>query len=114
MSSPLKYNCWGEEIDVYFAGLEGENAHDLYLVTVEDRYPEFFCDVCIRLAAGPPFNPHDGFVKNYSENTGLDKWLEANGIATPTGVSVRSGYVQVPLYTFNIEKVREHLYTEEK
>ena len=44
----------------------------------------------------------------------MDKWLEENGIATPTGISVRSGYVQIPLYTFNIEKVREHLYTEEK
>lgn len=110
--STLKYNLWGEEYDVYFDGLDGENAQDLYLVTVEDGYPEFFCDVCIRLAAGEPENPHDGFVKNYSENIGMDKWLEENGIASPTGIMIPSGFVWVPMYTFNIDKVREHLFVQ--
>ena len=108
MSTPIKY----EEDDVYFDGLHGENAQDLYLVTVENGHPVFFRAVCVRLSVGEPFLPQDGFVKNYSENSGMDKWLEENGIASPTGITVPSGYVQIPMYTFNIDKVREHLFVQ--
>lgn len=36
------------------------------------------------------------FIKDYSENEGMLKWLERNKIAKATGRRVRSGFVEVP------------------
>lgn len=44
-----------------------------------------------------PLGEDEIIVKNYSENSGMDNWLVRNDIAVPTGRSVSSGFVIMPI-----------------
>ena len=52
-----------------------------------------------------PSNKECAFVKNYSENTGIDEFLIKNGIAEPSGRVVSSGYVEIPEFKFDLSKL---------
>lgn len=44
-----------------------------------------------------PLGPDEVFVKDYSENEGMLAALVAAGLVEPTGRSVRTGFVTVPV-----------------
>jgi hypothetical protein len=47
-------------------------------------------------------------VKNYSENDGIERFIVDNGLGTPTGQTIQSGFVSVPVYQFDREKQLEY------
>jgi hypothetical protein len=44
-----------------------------------------------------PAGPNQVFIKDYSENEGMLKALTEAGVVKPTGETVRSGFVEVPV-----------------
>lgn len=73
------------------------------MTTVEDGFPEPYCDVTVNLLSSVP--PYCAFVdtNNMPE---LEDFLVKNGIAEFTGIEQRSGYCSYPLYLFSGEKMR--------
>ncbi len=109
MREPLFMTVYGQKHEMYFNEREQENSVEgLCLLSMEDGYLEPWCDVVI-YTCGCAAN--EGYVKNYSENTGLDTWLEENGIAVPTGKWIQPGYVRLPQYRFDMDKVNRHTWT---
>ena len=51
-------------------------------------------------------------VKDWSENEGMAKWLEKNGIANRTGREVQTGYVQAPIMRLTPEFMNEYNITK--
>lgn len=67
----------------------------LQLYTTDDLYEELLCTATVYLEGQPPA---DGcvWIKNYSENEGLDQELVRLGIVELTGRTARTGWVEVP------------------
>lgn len=79
------------------------NNGKLFLGLKTPREP--FMDITVNI---PAFglrclDQNEVIVKNYSENEGLDKWLIANNIATPTGETIESNWVRVPVMKLSDE-----------
>ncbi|MDE6603275.1 MAG: DUF4313 domain-containing protein [Lachnospiraceae bacterium] len=74
------------------------------MTTMEDGFPEPYCDVTVNLLSSVP--PYCAFVdtNNMPE---LEDFLVKNKIAEFTGIEQRSGYCSYPLYLFSGEKMRE-------
>ena len=74
------------------------------MTTMEDGFPEPYCDVTVNLLSSVP--PYCAFVdtNNMPE---LEDFLVKNGIAEFTKIEQRSGYCSYPLYLFSGEKMRE-------
>lgn len=74
------------------------------MTTMEDGFPEPYCDVTVNLLSSVP--PYCAFVdtNNMPE---LEDFLVKNKIAEFTGIEQRSGYCSYPLYLFDAEKMRE-------
>lgn len=98
-------SCLGDEIDVGFAG-EFPNL-SLWCRDREYGYAEPYCTVTLSVP-GALVGSDEAFVKDYSENAGIGAWLERNGIARPTGRLKSQGYVMLPVYKFDLEKVEKH------
>lgn len=97
-------------VDVYFCNNSIDQDHlSLYLVTDDEGYPAPWCRVTYRIN-GYVETKDTALVKNWKENEGLDKWLKENGFAVPTGRTFRAGFVIIPEYKFNLEKVNEYLW----
>ena len=104
----LKLNTvFGQEISVGFVG-DLQRGLSLWCVDPEEGIPEPWCYITVALPHVVPLRPDEAFVRNWAEGKGIDRWLEANGIAKPTGKSIPSGFVNVPLFRFDMAKVDEH------
>lgn len=100
----VKFPFYGEDYEVAFV-IEREEplALVLYNKAEDGDWLEPFCDVSINsLSAGKD----TCYVKNYSENKGLDKWLYDMGFAVPTGRISGAGY-GVPEMRFDLKKIKE-------
>lgn len=112
MATALNYKSpWGMTYEVWFYGEISDNGLNLGLLCKNDEYDfyEPYMDVTITVPHTRYCESDTAFVKDYSENEGLGNWLIENGIATKTGEAVRSGYVTIEEYKFDLEKVREHM-----
>lgn len=54
-----------------------------------------------------PSKKNCAFIKSYSENAGIEEFLLANKIATPTGRTYTSGFVVLPEYEFDLSKLEK-------
>lgn len=52
-----------------------------------------------------PLNEKCAFVKDYAENEGMANFLVKNKIAKPTGRMFPSGFVMIPEYEFDLNKL---------
>lgn len=66
----------------------------LQLIDAEDGSPVATATVNL---PDLPAGPNTVFVKDYSENAGMLEALVAAGVVKPTGQTVRSGFVEVPI-----------------
>lgn len=100
------YESWGEKYDLAF-GVMRKNPLALCLYNKDKEFDfwEPFCDISINSL---PATEDTCYVKNYSENEGLDKWLVDNGFAAFTGRQQASGFVTIPEMKFNLEKIKEY------
>ena len=110
----MKYETFYGEEDVMFYIDEEASDLSLSLICFDEGYPEPYCDVTLRIPGAPACRPDEAYVKDYSENEGLGRWLEENEIAVRTGIRVRSGYVTIDQYKFDLDKVKENSWSPEK
>src|SRR5690606_10426483 len=72
----------------------GNDRPALQLIDAEDGSPIATATVNL---PDLPAGPNQVFIKDYSENEGMLAALVAEGVVKPTGQTVRSGYVEVPV-----------------
>jgi len=72
----------------------GNGRPALELVDAEDGSP--IAKATVNLP-DTPLGKNQVFIKNYAENEGMLEALVAAGVVKPTGESVRSGFVEVPV-----------------
>ena len=108
----MKYETFYGEHDVYFI-IEDADELSLSLVDIDDGWPEPYCDVTVHVPGASACRPDEAYVKTWSENEGLGRWLEENEIATRTGIQVRNGFVTIDQYKFDLDKVRENSWQPE-
>ena len=114
MATPLFWNVYGRDHELYFYPIEESYGLSLGLLEKgEEGVIEPWCDVTVVLPDSLNCKPDEAYVKNWSENEGLDTWLIKNGVASSTGKYAMTGYVRAPLLKFDLEKVREHTYVHE-
>ena len=108
----LTINSFGTEVPVYFSKKKTTKGElSLVLLCMENGFLEPWCNVTMH-PKGYKGNTDTGLVKNYSENEGLDDWLEENGIAKPTGQIFPTGRVILPEYKFDLSMVEKYSYHE--
>ena len=96
MEEPLRMNL---RIAAYL------NNNSLFIGLVDAEEHEPFSDVTVNVNGSEKLAPYQVAVHNYSENTGMEKFIEAHGLGMPTGQTIRSGFVVLPVYQFNREKL---------
>ena len=109
----MKYETFYGEHEVYFYIDEDADELSLSLIEMDDGWPEPYCDVTVHVPGAPACRPDEAFVKDWSENDGLGRWLEENEIATRTGIRVRNGFVTIDQYKFDLDKVLENSWQPE-
>ena len=106
---PLFWNIYGKDHELYFYEIDEGYGLSLGLVEMnEDGFPEPWTDVTVVIPESLMCEDDEAFIKNWSENEGIDDWLVENGIAVCTGTEVQTGYVSAPIMKFDLDKVREH------
>lgn len=68
-----------------------------------DPFQEPFATVTVNLALSDTLADNEQFVDT-NNLRGITTWLEANGIASPTGYGAQSGYHVYPVYRFNLSE----------
>ena len=111
MEKRLKLPFYEKEVEVMFYRTgDDPGSLDLGLLAFEEGYPEPWTDLTVRVRGAAPCAPDEAYVKTWSENEGIDKWLEDTGLAKPTGEYVLSGYVKIPKYQFNLNMVEQYMF----
>ena len=79
--------------------------HSLCVRLISAKECEFYCDMTVNVNGSDTLPPYQAAVKNYSENEGMEKFIEGHGLGMPTGQTIRSGFVELPVYQFDQEKL---------
>jgi hypothetical protein len=81
------------------------NNKSLSISLFATEHCEPYADLTVNVDDDIELAPYQAAVKNYSENEGMDKFVEENGLGEHTGKMIRSGYVMLPIYQFDREKL---------
>ena len=84
------------------------NNNSLFIGLVDADECEPFTDLTVNVTGSEKLAPYQAAVHNYSENEGMERFVEAHGLGTPTGQTIRSGYVVLPVYQFNRDKLLQY------
>jgi hypothetical protein len=84
------------------------NNNGLFIGLIDADEYEPYTDLTVNVDGSEKLAPYQAAVKNYSENEGIEKFIEAHSLGTPTGQTIRSEYVLLPVYQFNREKLLAH------
>jgi hypothetical protein len=97
---------WGDTQEVSLEINSYLNNKGLYigLVSYGEDYPEPYGDITVNLNKKAP--DYCGYV-DVNNMPELEKFLQENEIGEFTGIVQRSGFVEYPLYLFDVEKLRE-------
>lgn len=105
-NNTFRYPLYGSEYHVSLrVGVYQDGSLAVQLLSADpDEYNEPFCDVtkCVGAALGA----YEAAVKTYSENEGMLAFLESNGFGKASGRIVQSGYVTMPIFQFDSERLR--------
>ena len=96
---------WGDTQEVSLKINSYLNNRGLYigLVTYSDGYPEPYGDLTVNLAHKAP--DYCGYV-DINDMPELEHFIQENELGEFTGLTQRSGFVEYPLYLFDVEKLR--------
>ena len=87
------YNRYDTTIKLLVAHYDVYNNAALMAETLDgESYATLSVNIC-------PLEPNC-FAVDVNNCTAIDKWLEENNIALPTGLALPSGYVLYPVYKF--------------
>jgi hypothetical protein len=93
-----EYNCYGEIWQVEFVETEyHDGKFALQLVMAEDREMVAMCSV----NTDEPTEKDCFFVKGWSENEGMERFLIDTGVASPTGRSTICGFSMADEFKMN-------------
>lgn len=102
----FRYPLYGSVYHVYFrVGTYQDGSLAVQLLSADpEEYNEPFCDVtkCVDVELGS----YEAAVKTYSENEGMLAFLENNGLGKASARIVESGYVTMPVFRFDSERLR--------
>ena len=93
---PLKVNLFGKDYDVVFDTQYYPNGR-IALQLIDAKEGDLFCTLTCNL---PEVHLEDGeiLIKNWSENGDVAKAAFATGLFGDTGLSVRTGFVEAPIW----------------
>lgn len=95
---------WGEETVELTMSQYADNGNIfLELINTQGEYPEPYGNVTVNLVDVPKYC---GYVdtNNMPE---MEKFIKDNDLGEFTGLTLRSGFCEYPLYVFNVDKLRE-------
>ena len=95
---------WGEETVELTMSQYADNGNIfLELINTQGEYPEPYGNVTVNLVDVPKYC---GYVdtNNMPE---MEKFIKDNDLGEFTGLTLRSGLCEYPLYVFNVAKLRE-------
>ena len=79
----------------------------LYIGLIDMQENEEFTDITVNMDESARLKPYCAAVKNYSENEGMERFIQKYELGKPTGKLIRSGYVTVPVYQFDKARLLE-------
>lgn len=94
--SPYGYQ---QTIHLYVSSYEDNNSLYIGLLDLEEE--EEWGDLTTNVTASAGLEPYCAAVKNYTENEGMDQFIEDYALGTPTGRTIQSGFVSLPVYQFD-------------
>jgi len=104
----LKINLFGSDYPVTLKISRYQENGGLYLGLLDagdEEYGGSFADITVNMGCRLPNDC--AAVKNYSENEGMEKFLVENGLGKPTGQGLSSGYVTVPVFKFDMDRLED-------
>jgi hypothetical protein len=97
MQMEIKFN--GKEYGVRRTHYRPEHGGRAAIVLWDNEYDEIGLVATVNLP-DDRLEKNQTFIKDYSENTGMLRTLEAAGIVKDTGLRTHSGFVEVPIVEF--------------
>ena len=70
--------------------------------------PEPILDATVCVPSSEPLPPSLAYIKDYGENSGVQKILEKLGFIKPLSEFVQSGYVTIELCELDLDRIREY------
>ncbi|MBR1744150.1 MAG: DUF4313 domain-containing protein [Lachnospiraceae bacterium] len=107
MEKKLKLDTsWGDTMEVSLEINSYLSNKGLYIGIVSecDGYSEPYGDLTVNLADKAP--DYCGYV-DVNNMPELEQFIQENELGEFTGLTQRSGFVEYPLYLFDVEKLRE-------
>lgn len=105
MSKKMKYKSKWKDETVELSMSQYVDNGNLYLelVNTEGEYPEPYGNITVNFGDVPKYC---GYVdtNNMPE---MEKFIKSNDLGEFTGLTLRSGFCEYPLYVFNVDKLRE-------
>ena len=96
---------YGKPVKMNLQVLSYDNNASLYVGLVRYWGGEEYCDITVNVSGSGLLPPYCACVKNYAENEGIERFIVENGLAKPTGQTIRSGFVTIPVYQFDKERL---------
>lgn len=95
--------------EIYLQAMRYRNNDTVALLayTVEDD--EDYADITVNLEQSAFADQQDYQFVDTNNLPGIDKWLEENGLAEPTGITGSSGFCSYPLMKFNRKRLEEEV-----
>lgn len=93
----------GETVELTMSQYADNGNIFLELINTQGEYPEPYGNVTVNLVDVPKYC---GYVdtNNMPE---MEKFIKDNDLGEFTGLTLRSGFCEYPLYVFNVDKLRE-------
>lgn len=99
--------AWGKEIPVTLVVMKYAQHGNTAIVVYDhsEGYPQAYCNLTVNLC-----HLTDGDLAFVDVNNcpWAEEFITNLGIAIPTGVERKSGFVTYPLYLFNLDEVRKY------
>lgn len=103
----LKLSWYGEQVSLELQVRSYYDSGKLALLLVDwtSGEPEPWSDLTVNL--GVPVGRDCAFVDVNGLGESILAWIEKNGLGTPTGRKIRSGFVEYPEYHFDARRLQE-------
>ena len=106
MTKIFKVNSWGTEEEIYLQKTSYSSNGRLAITAVCAGYGEPFTKVTVNVDAplSGDESTHAFVDTNNNADWGVEKVLQENGFAKPTGKYARNGFCEYPEYEFDLSK----------
>lgn len=96
---------YSKPIDVHLYVSSYEDNGRLFIGLLEDGEP--WGDITVNVSNANLTEKYQAVVKSYNEAGHIEAFIEKHALGAPTGITVKSGYVTMPVYSFDRERLLE-------